>query len=263
MTKPHLSDSSIGTYLDCGVRWEFRYVKGVKAPPGLALIRGKSGHAAAKANFAQKIDTQRDLPRRDLQEIAVAEFDRHLQADVLLSDEEQSIGWKNVTGDAKDALADSILVFAQQSAPEYQPIAGGVEKGFRLELPGSRDLIGFMDLVHTGGVVDFKFRSRKPRAKEADKSLQLVTYAAAYCSEYGELPGEVGIDTISSGRQTTRHLQTATVTTEDVDQLAAVINTVQKGIDAGVFLPAKSDWWGCSTKYCGYARMCPFFRGDR
>ncbi len=263
MTKPHLSDSSIGTYLDCPVRWEFRYVKGIKSPPGLPLVRGLAGHAAAKANFEQKIASFNDLAPRELKEIASAEFDRHLQGDVSLSDEERSVGWKNVTGEAKDSLVDAVHVFAQQAAPEYQPVEGGVEHGFRIELPGPRDLIGFIDLVHTGGVVDFKFRGRRPRKGEAKKSLQLVTYAAAYCSEHGEFPAEIGIDTITVAKsKVSRELQTSVVTTQDVEQLAAVINQVQKAIDAGAFPPAKADWWGCSTKYCGYARMCPYFRGD-
>lgn len=263
MTKPHLSASSIDTYLSCGVRWEFAYVKNIKAPPGIALIRGTAGHHAAAHNFRQKIETHEDLPAKELVEVAAAKFEEATKEEITLSLEEQSIGRANVLGDAKDDLVDVVTTWRQKSAPNYQPVPEGVEAGFRIELPAPRDFVGYIDLIHTGGIVDFKFRGRRGKKGEARQSLQLVGYAAAYKGLTGEYPAEVAIDTIAaSTTSVSRSVDVATVEDRDVEQLAATINAVQKGIDAGVFLPAQPGSWQCSSKFCGYARMCPFFRGD-
>lgn len=261
MTKPHLSISQIEMYLRCGVQWEFRYVKEIVAPPGIAAIVGKSGHAAAARNFQHKMEAGGDLPARELMDYAAAAFDERIHTDdFTLSDDEKSRGAANVIGDAKDALVDSVRVFRQRAAPEYQPEA--VEEGFRIELPGNRDLIGYVDLIHEGGVTDFKFRSRQGKPGDARKSIQLVAYGAAYRAQRGTWPKAVTIDTIANtATSVTRQADSTTVGERDCEQLASTINAVEKGIDAGVFLPAEVGSFWCSTKFCGYARMCPFFRG--
>lgn len=82
------------------------------------------------------------------------------------------VGIKKVIGKARDEVANLSRFHIRQQAPEYQPLL--VEQKFRLELPGTHDLVGIVDLYDANGVVtDFKTRSRRASQVEADKSPQL------------------------------------------------------------------------------------------
>ena len=47
--KPHLSASQLSMMARCPVQWEFRYAKGIKSPPGVALLVGKATHVSVEA----------------------------------------------------------------------------------------------------------------------------------------------------------------------------------------------------------------------
>ena len=57
-----------------------------------------------------------------------------------------------------------------------------------------------------------------------------------------------------------QHLET-TRTVEQYMKLMNKISLIQKGIDAGTFLPAAEGDWGCSQKWCEYWTSCPYAQG--
>lgn len=267
--KPHLSPSQIDSYTRCGEAYRRRYIEKEIIPPGFSLIKGGSVHKGAEENFRQKIETKADIAVNDMAEIAAAHFDGTIRLEgVLLSEEEESIGKAKVIGNAKDSAIRMVGTFAASVAPLYQPIA--VEEKVRIALPGPRDLLGVMDLVLEDGVQDLKTGAKKKTQSDIDTSAQLTTYAALYQAKYGKPPARLIIDTVidrvseKTAKVTSEHQQlTTTRDANDFNALAARINTVVKGIEAGSFIPATPGAWWCSAKSCGYWRTCAFVNSER
>src|SRR5207248_4885821 len=49
-------------FMDCQVRWYFKYIEKLPDPQTSKLALGKAVHSALGENFAQKIETKEDLP---------------------------------------------------------------------------------------------------------------------------------------------------------------------------------------------------------
>src|ERR1043166_5753660 len=57
-----LSPSQVRCFMDCQVRWWFKYGLKYPDPPTGKMALGPAVHAALMQNFAQKLDTYEDLP---------------------------------------------------------------------------------------------------------------------------------------------------------------------------------------------------------
>ena len=57
-----LSPSQVRCFMDCQVRWWFKYGLKYPDPPTGKMVLGRAVHAALTQNFAQKLDTYEDLP---------------------------------------------------------------------------------------------------------------------------------------------------------------------------------------------------------
>ena len=257
--KPHISPSQLEMYCRCPEQYRRRYVEGEVIPPGIALLKGSSFHRAAEVNMEQKLTTYRDLPADEIVEIAVANFEQEAAGEILLTDEEAARGTAAVLGEAKDQLAQLAETHATQQAPDYQPTL--VEKTVRIELPEApRDLVGIIDLVDDQGrVIDFKTATRKKSQSDADSSVQLTVYAAAYETLFGQPPVELRLDcVIQTKTRTDRQVVTTHRSHADMDALARRINAVTAAIEAGIFPPTNPGNWWCSPTFCGYWHDCPY-----
>lgn len=268
--KPYLSPSQIDSFTRCGEAYRRRYIEKEIIPPAFAMLKGGAVHVGAEENFKQKIESHQDLPTKDIVDIAAASFDGKVVSEgVLLSEEEESVGKEILQGKAKDSTVRMAEQFSKSVAPLHQPIA--VEEKVRLALPGApRDLLGIMDLVVDGGVQDLKTSAKKKLQDDVDSSVQFTTYAALYRTKYGKLPERIIIDNVidrmteKTGKITSEHQQLVTTrSTADFNALAARINTVTQGIEAGMFMPATPGAWWCSAKSCGYWRTCAYVNSER
>lgn len=262
-TKPHLSATQINMFTVCGEQYRRRYIEGEIIPPGIALLKGKAFHVGAETNMRQKIESRADLPAEQMVEAAAEAFDNESHFSYCLTDEERSRGPSAVLGEAKDSLVEMVKVHAKQQAPDYQPVM--VEEEVRIALPGPRDLLGIIDLADDKKrITDFKTAKKKKPQSEADSSLQLTVYSAAYQSRTGEAPSEVRLDNIIQGKKSVeRQVLSSTRSEADIGALANRINTVAAAIDAGIFIPAPVGIWQCSQKFCGYWRSCPYVNSER
>src|SRR3981081_156425 len=57
-----LSPSQVRCFMDCQIRWWFKYGLKYPDPPTGKMVLGKAVHAALAQNFAQKLDSYEDLP---------------------------------------------------------------------------------------------------------------------------------------------------------------------------------------------------------
>ncbi len=98
----------------------------------------------------------------------------------------------------------------------------------------------------------------------ADDSDQLTTYSLASLVLDGKIPDLLVLDYLvyTPARHDTKYVPTKTSRTmEDINVLlyrfARAVHSWHVACKTGSFLPAKSDDWQCSERYCGYFAQCP------
>ena len=262
-SRAHFSASQLDLYCRCPESYRRRYICGDVILPTVYQVRGTSMHDGAAVNLRQKIDTHRDLPRKQIIEAGIATYEAETRNGVSLTVEEASRGVGVVLAEVKDDLAAILDCHAREQAPVYQPVM--VEQAVRVSLPDApRDLLAVIDCATETEVVDFKTAKRKKSRADIESSIQLTIYAAAYHAVQGEPPQTVALDTVVQSKTKTERQKLVDVRTpRDLEALAARINAVQHAITVGSFPPAMPGSWYCSDKYCGYYRTCPFVNGSR
>ncbi len=276
--KDALTQTSILTFIACGMRHYHRFEMGLKIPPNSAIAFGSCTHKTSEHNMRQKKETHEDLPTADLQDFFVNEFE----------DYEENIEWtaeeRAVTiPKTRDALIKTgrgcVGAYQEAVAWRIQPTA--VEKPYRIkfnnDIPydlASRgiDLIGeviqddeeqsVMFRPEGEVIFDLKTASKKPPATKADNSFQLTLNAIAYRTMTGKLERGLQLDHVVKTK-TPYVFRQPTIRSDNQLQAALVligrvIQSIEHAKRTGAFLPADPDWWGCSEKWCGYWNLCEF-----
>jgi hypothetical protein len=262
--KPHLSPTQLDMFTKCPEQYRRRYIEGEKIPPGIAQMKGSALHRGAEFNMRQKIESHVDLPAGDITEMAVTTFEAATHGEYLLLPEERAMGADTTIARAKDSVAAMTEVHARQQAPEYQPVL--VEEKVRIALPGPRDLLGIIDLAdEQDRVIDFKTASKSKSQSEADTSVQLTVYAAAFTARRGRKPRSLRLDTVvhtAAGKLSRQALDTER-DEADIAALANRVDAVSAAIEAAVFPPAPPGAWYCSKKFCGFYATCRYVNAKR
>lgn len=251
--KQHISPSQINMYCRCPKQWEFRYIKKIVSPPGIALIKGTSIHRGADHNFRQKIDSHKDLEHSEIIDKSVTTLEEVIKHEgVSLSEEEESTGKRKVIGEAKDTVVTMAETLAKEVCPVYQPIE--VEKRVTIELPKStHDFLGVIDLMTVDGTMDIKTSGKAWSQAKLDKDVQMKFYGLMRKAIDGKnLP--VNVENITGKGK--RVFLTATFNQDDYQRLLNRINAVLDGINKGSFPPCHQDNFLCSEKFCGFYRLC-------
>jgi hypothetical protein len=262
-SKPHFSASQLDSYCMCPESYRQWYLEKNRIPPTVHMARGTGMHGGAAFNLRQKIESGVDLPRKEIIDAGIAEYEGATKDGLMLTREEAGRGHQVVIAEVKDDLVAILDCHAKTQAPEYQPVM--VEQAVRVELPKApRDLLAVLDVATATEVADFKTAKRSKSQGDVDSSLQLTVYSIAFHVVQGHAPETVALDTIVQGKKETKR-QKLVGTRDEADYLALVnrINAVQHAIDAGSFPPTVPGSWKCSEKYCGYYRSCPFVNGSR
>lgn len=261
MTKPHISQTQLICYEKCGEIYRRRYIEGDKIPPPIVMVKGSGVHGGSKANFKQKMESHKDLPTQDIIDISVSEFDNKLSADgILLTPDEVTKGYKNVIGEARDAVEVLSGLYAEEVAPVYQPQF--VEQKHTVELPNaSHDLVAYMDIADTKDiVVDVKTGKKKRNQKDVDIDEQLTFYTLVFLGITSRMPAGVCFECLIDKKIPEHQRLESTRTKEDLNTIVARINTMIQGLKQGTFMPAPAMAWWCSPLYCGFWRTCPYVK---
>jgi len=261
--KPRLSHSQLEMYWRCAEQYRRRYIEHEKLLPGIALIQGHAIHGEAEFNFRQKLESHIDLPKHELIDKALFEFENQVAGGYVLNSEENNRGASIVIGEAKDLTVKLAKVHATSQAPQYQPKL--IEHKVKLELKNAtHDLETITDLIDDKErITDFKTAKRSMPQTSIDNSTQLTIYSAARYSETGNLPTEVRFDNLIKTKKPKRQLLISTRTMRDLNVLANRINVTLAAINAGSFPPCPAGSWQCSSKWCGYWYSCPFVNSER
>ena len=183
-TRPHFSVTQLNTYLACPFKYYLQYEEKLpweKVPSGVAF--GSAVHRTIKRFNRALVDGRMD------ESSAIALF----ASEWAIESKKEEVEYRNP--DELEELMDKgkrlVQLYSQQFAG-LKPQA--VERMFRLPIldistglfEASRDIMGAIDLVADGEVVEIKTSARSVNQREADTSLQLTLYSWAYRMVFGQ-----------------------------------------------------------------------------
>lgn len=260
--KPHLSASSIEMLEKCGIQYEFRYVNGIRKPPGFAAHKGTGVHRSAAKNLQQIIDTQEAAPLDECLDIAAETVKNEVAGQgVILSEEEKTIGIAKLTGDAVDGAVRLSRLHYSDLAPIINPTH--VEREIVLEIPDFEyDILGYVDVVSDRGttVRDLKTSGKSPSADDAHRSTQLTIYSLAIEVLDLKLVLLSCIDCLVDLKTPVAKTITSYRTRQHYEALVDTMQLAARVIKSGAFMPAPPAAWWCAEKWCGYFAECPYGR---
>lgn len=257
--KPALSSSMLRTLRNCGMQYYYRYVEGIIARPGVAMVIGTATHKAIEINLTAKRDTGELLAPEAVEQQAAEALDNTWDGEQpILYDKELIVGEKATRGWAKDVAVALSRLHHTTLAPRIQPVH--LERYWRLELKGfPMDLDGFIDIQEPSAVRDTKTKAKSPSDDEADRSTQLTAYALAVRTIDGALPMAVHLDFLIHTKEPKQLTLTSVRTDEDFRSLLLEVERACRVIEAGAFMPTDPANWQCSERWCGYYNeLCPF-----
>lgn len=249
--KPHLSATQLAMLQRCGMQYDFRYVQGIKVPPGVQLVIGKGTHAAVEKDLRSKLEWDSLLPDDEIADLA-ADVTRRAWAD----EEPVLVDGDPDQGGAVDTAVALAQVHHRELAPAIEPVA--LERGFVLELPDFPfDLMGYVDVEEAGRIRDTKTSAKSPPADAADKSDQLTLYHLD-ATVRGAPHKTVALDYLVKTKVAKAITLESTRTPADHARLLRRVEAAAKVIETGAFTPAAPDSWCCSAKWCGYWSRCDY-----
>lgn len=241
----HLSASSVGLYLRCGVAWAYRYVDGLKIPPSGAMIRGSALDEATTMHYRGKSKGV-GLERDTFIDCAV---DKH---DALAPDAEMDME----RGKSRDIVALASAGYYDGIGTKLRPRSyQDVQRYVEGEVDGAK-VIGYVDLItDTSQVIDQKLKARLPSQRDLEVDLQLSTYA--WLTSLHSLALAVAQPNGKASLLFTERNEA------DVERVQALYSRVWCSIQAGIAVPAEPGHWMCSPAWCGFHSRCPFGAGGR
>ena len=275
-----LSFSKISTYMQCGIKYELKYAKGIEVPTSPFKLLGRSIHKTIENLYSIK-EKQDELKIQDIKDIALEtvkqqyEEIKNAPAPGLLID--NNLEEKEVITRIEKSVVKMAAQYFDARVKKTTPLM--IEQEFFLSLKdeapkycvdydGSLDdvyVIGYIDLVDSSeNIIDLKTSTRKPQLDIADKSDQLTIYTLGYVIETGMFPSKVTLDYIihdwlnSPDKIPLIMTLSSQRTKKDIQKFLDKLIRVIKGIKSGVFLPPDPNSWACTRcayKYLGYCKF--------
>ena len=172
-----VSASRLSLYLSCRLKFFFRYVLGLKKPKSAALHVGGSVHAALKAwNKAR----WRDQP------LTLKEL--HEQFTKAWADTEEPVEWDDDEADQQTTAWKLIEIYTRQANLTAKPEFVEVPVESDLREHGLPKLVGILDLVQAGKIIDYKTSGQTPNAEKVAHTNEVQTsiYSLLYRENTGK-----------------------------------------------------------------------------
>lgn len=241
LPKGYLSVSSARMFLKCPRQFEFRYVKGLIVPPGLALVEGVAHHAALEHDNKHRIERGKQVSSKVLTQLFSETFvKKSKDIDDWEGDNEKSV-----------LLRGALLLKRwEQVSGWLQPTSA--ESKFE-ELIGGAPFLGFIDVLTAKEVWDFKVVGRAKSEADAKNDLQLQAYSLVTGKRKA---GFVSLVKNATKPESMVQKVQVTVSDEDRANAATVFGSVADAIRKGSFPHTDPANWWCSPRFCGYYRLC-------
>jgi len=253
--RPHFSVTQLTAYLECPYKYYLMYEERLqweKVPSGVAF--GSAVHRAIERFNRSLADGK--MEKMD-EKSAIAFF----ATEWAIESNRDGIEYKNP--DEPEELRDKgrrlVQLYCQQFAG-LKPQA--VERVFRLPIldvstglfEASRDIMGAIDLIADGEVIEVKTSARSVNQREADTSLQLTLYSWAYRMIHGQ--EEKALKTVAllkTAKPTIQIVETCR-TADDHTRLMELISQVIRAVELRIFYRNPNTRYGCDG--CVYRVAC-------
>jgi CRISPR/Cas system-associated exonuclease Cas4 (RecB family) len=246
-----VSASRLSCFLQCRLKFCFRYVQKIKKPPTPSLHVGSVVHGVLQSwNLARW--------RKQPFNIEALKIRFELQWIDLQKEEKIKWGNKNDEEDEKSGAWSLLEAYFIETPIKANEIPEGVEVPVEADLAihGLPILRGIMDLVRAGGVVvDFKTAAQTPKAENAlhQHEIQTTSYSVLYREATGHK--ESGIELHHLVKLKTPKIVitgTGPMTEQKQSRLFKTIESYVNGLERQDFIPSP----GLHCSYCEFFNEC-------
>lgn len=260
----HVSFTQLMTYVRCPEHFLFRYILGIKRPPGKAMKHGFALHETFAYHFDQKKKDSKGLKVRDAKEFFVEVFRNALEEYEIEMEETRSLITKEFLLKEKEIDVNQLVatglrgidVYFKEMNPKMFPDL--VEEPFSIPAGSNLQLVGKIDMTDKKGVIhELKTTRRMPNAQDIQLDQQLAIYQLAYKSLKGKLPKGITKDYIVFSKRDAKIVQFKVLKPFfDKNVVLRNVGTIMEAVRHNIFYcihPAES--WVCSKEWCGYFKL--------
>jgi hypothetical protein len=240
LPKGHLSHSQVELYLQCAMKFWYRYVLGVKEPYNVNLAEGQIMSKVAEATNRHYMEHEKHLSLKEVLKTLGVVANKELK---------KVKKWMKETPDSVLGRQEDFLrrLWTTDSGPDWEPTGAEVE--FNVEIAGV-PVNGFIDMTEVSEVTDFKV-AKNTRFYQPTKSLQLDLYCHVAQIPYGSFlvfEKESGKITPKGELRNLKKVKR---------WLEIVYSNVAMGISNGQFHPCNpKENFLCSEQWCHNWKNC-------
>jgi len=228
-----VSASRLNLFLSCRLKFYFRYVLKLKKAKTAALHVGGAVHSVLKAwNKA----------RWKLAPLTLKQL-HDAFAEAWADQEAEPVAWDNDEAEHKTVGWRLVETYIRESKipPELRPDAVEVPVEADLHEHGLPTLIGVLDLVQAGVIIDYKTSGQTPNPERAlhTNEVQTSMYSVLYREATGKTEQGIEIHTLVK-LKTPKLAVTASppMSEQQETRLFRVIEAYMHGLDVGDFVPS-------------------------
>lgn len=252
----HLSYSAIRLFLDCPRAFMYRYLRRYPTTLNGRMLAGRVYHHGVE--FALKLKMAGMVcPVEQVKDVVANNWDAQLSEKVAYEGLEEprveaaKVDWGDEKpGEIKDAIIDLAGIYVRDTLPTLQPVA--VEKRLEKMILGV-PFVGYPDVILAGnGVADNKLRTKRMSQEEADRDIQVTSYAALL-----EKPIWFAFHQALDQKERKVEALLTQRDLSDVEWFETLVMEVWGSIQTGIF-PPNPLTWRCPG--CSYSMECKFIR---
>jgi putative RecB family exonuclease len=252
--QPHLSASSIGDYIDCGMLYKFGRVD--RLPREFVADAMQFGTVIHKvlAEFYQAKMIGDRMMLKDIHE----SFKTHWHETAEGRDNIQYAKGKDFETLLMNGIDLLTAWYCKLSDENYRVLA--IEEAFSFNLPNIPiSIIGATDLIEEDDagtiiITDFKTASKAYSIAEVDNNMQMTVYQlAAKANGFADREILLRFDCLIKTLKPKAESYYTTRSEVDEKRLIKKIHQVWDGISKGVFIPNDTSW---KHKNCSYRKVC-------
>ena len=251
-----ISASRLSLWLQCRLKFYFRYVERIQKPPTPSMHCGSTVHAVLQ---------QWNMARWKREPFALERFKVAFGVQWTGLQKGIAIKWDGEEEDKRASSWRALEHYFGETPVKADEKPEAVEVGVEADLSknGLPTLIGFIDLIRAGGrIVDFKLVGKSPDPIQIlhVHELQLTCYSVLYRDATGR--SEAGLELHHLVRTKTPKLIVTSLppaTEQQKTRLFRQIESYQSGLEHRDFVP--SPGFGCHG--CEYFAECRSWKGGK
>jgi len=204
------SPSSINTYKQCPRKYYYIYIKKLKTPPSIHLIRGSVTHSVLEDFF--KLDPDKlpesgyeSLLKGLLKDFLAKKWDEaKTELEQLDMTEAQRLFYYDETEKMLSYWFNNLLKrLSHEKLPFRQAFKRWVPKTEEEYISDKYQVKGYIDAIHEleEGVMLMDYKTSNKEDITPEYRLQLAIYALLYHEKHGVKPAKVGIDFLKYGQK--------------------------------------------------------------